>query len=342
MKVTLFRRNSLGGFSIENITENLANHLSGQVDVKIFSPSYSNKGILNCLKSMLEVIRHQGDINHITGDSHFLSYFLNKRKTIITIHDCERLMTDNFSFFKKAIYKLFWFIIPNLRCAYITTVSKESRANLIRFAGINKDRILVIYDGIDDRFASLGLSQEEKNNLLQNKEHKKTVLHVSNIKEIKNVKRLIEAIKNLDVKFIKVGELAEDELKLLIEYNIDYIQFKNIEIGLLIKIYNSVDCLVFPSLIEGFGLPIIEAQKCACPVVTSNITCLPEIAGKGAVYVNPYSVDSIQKGITDILNNNSLKLELIDEGLKNAKRFQWDIIAAKYCQLYSEVAKNKE
>ena len=194
MKVTLFKRNSLGGFSIENITENLANHLSGQVEVKIFTPSYSNKGILNCLKSMLEVIRHQGDINHITGDSHFLSYFLNKKKTIITIHDCERLMTDNFGFFKKVIYQLFWFTIPNLRCAYITTVSKESRANLSRYAGIDKDRILVIYDGIDDRFVSLGLSQDEKNSLLQNKKHKKAILHVSSIKEIKNVKFLIASI----------------------------------------------------------------------------------------------------------------------------------------------------
>jgi len=341
MKVTLFKRKSLGGFSLENITENLANHLPGQIEVKVFSSTYPSKGVLNRLKSILEVSFHQGDVNHITGDCHFFTYFLNKRKTLLTIHDCERLMTDDFGFLKKFLYKLFWFTIPKLRCAYITTISDESKKNLEHYAGIDGKRIVVIYSGVDEQFRQLSLNQDEKIRLLSNEKQKKTVLHVSNIKKIKNVLRLIEAIKDLDVKFIKIGELAREERSLLEKYCIDYMQFKNIRIDLLARVYNSVDCLVFPSLIEGFGLPIVEAQRCACPVVTSNISCLPEISGKGAVYVDPYSVDSIHKGIIDILNNNSLRLEVIAAGLENAKRFQWEKTAERYYQLYLKIAENK-
>lgn len=131
------------------------------------------------------------------------------------------------------------------------------------------------------------------------------------------------------------------EYKLLNEFNIDFIQFKNIDKDLLIKIYNSVDCLVFPSIIEGFGLPILEAQKCGCPVITSNVSSMPEIAGKGAVFVDPYSTDSIKNGIELVLNDLSVRKRIIEEGLENSRRFSWTNLVKKYLSLYHSIQNKK-
>jgi len=336
MKVTLFQRNCPKGFSIENITNNIANSLPKKVDVNIYTTKYPNKGILNRIKSAIEVIKHQGGINHITGDAHFLTYFLKNRKTILTIHDCEKLMSSDYGFIKKIIYKFFWFALPKVRCKYITTISEESKKNLSIYAGISKN-VIVIHDGVDPHFGVLNLTKKEKKELLHNNKNKKTVMHISNIKPNKNVPRLIKALKGMNIKLVKVGQFSSYEKSLLDKCNIDYIQFENIGIGLLVKIYNSVDCLIFPSLIEGFGLPIVEAQKCGCPVVTSNISSMPEVGGKGVFYIDPYSIECIKKGIKKVLENNDLRNKIIKEGFKNAKRFEWKNIAKQYYKLYNKV-----
>ena len=336
MKVTLFQRNCPNLFSIENITKNIAENLPSKVKVYIYKIKYPNKGVINRIKSALEVTKHQGDINHITGDVHFLTYFLKKKKTILTIHDCEKLMGSDYGFIKKMIYKFFWFTLPKFRCKYITTISEESKKNLSKYAGINKN-VVVIHDGVDPYFRVLNLTKKEKKELLDNNKNKKTVMHISGIQPNKNVPRLIKAIGKMGIKLIKVGKFSSYESSLLSKYNIDYYQFENIDIDLLVKIYNSVDCLVFPSLIEGFGLPVVEAQKCGCPVITSNISSMPEVGGKGAFYIDPYSVEGIKKGIKKVLEDNDLGNKIIKEGFKNAKRFEWENIARQYYKLYNKI-----
>lgn len=282
-------------------------------------------------------MRHQGDVNHITGDAHNLVYFLKRKRTILTILDCERLMGEDLSLFKKKILKFLWFTVPKWRCRYITTISEESSNNLALYAGIDKQRIRVINVGVDQRFRPLGLTADEKNVLLKKSGDKKAIMHISGPLHFKNLSRVITAINGLGIKIIKVGGFAGGEKQLLKEYGIEYLHFKNIELELLVKIYNAVDCLVAPSLIEGFCLPIVEAQRCGCPVVTSNISCLPEVAGEGALFVDPYSLDSIQDGIRNVLADEQLRLKLVRKGFENAKRFEWSKIAPQYYELYKEV-----
>lgn len=337
MRLTLFLRNFENAFSVENITRNLSENLPKDVDVTVHVSKYPNTGLFNRLKAVFEARRHQGDVNHITGDVNFLILLLNKRKTIITILDCEKLMGSDYGFLKKIIYRLIWFTIPALIGRYLTTISTESKKNLIQYAGIKDRKLRVIYYGVDNRFKTLTLTQDEKKRLLGNQEAKKTVMHISGAMAHKNVCRLIEALEGMDIKLIKVGALSSQELSKLKEYKIDYLQFKSVPTDLLLKIYNAVDCLVFPSLVEGLGLPVVEAQKCGCPVVTSNISSLPEVAGAGAVLIDPYSVKSIREGISDVLNDNIVREKIIREGFKNSKRFEWKTIANQYCLLYREV-----
>jgi glycosyltransferase involved in cell wall biosynthesis len=124
---------------------------------------------------------------------------------------------------------------------------------------------------------------------------------------------------------------------LLKRFKVDYIQFVDIPIERLVRIYNSVDCLVFPSLIEGFGLPIIEAQACHCPVITSNLSSMPEVAGNGAIFVNPFSIDEIKEAIIKIIKDRNLKKRLIKNGVKNINRFKWKDTAQQYYEIYKKI-----
>jgi len=105
----------------------------------------------------------------------------------------------------------------------------------------------------------------------------------------------------------------------------------------LVLLYNIADVFVFPTLYEGFGFPPLEAMACGTPVVTSNISSLPEIVGNAAVLVNPYKVDSIVDGVVTVLKNWDLRKNLIKKGFKQVKLFTWEKTAEQTVKVYEEV-----
>ena len=103
-------------------------------------------------------------------------------------------------------------------------------------------------------------------------------------------------------------------------------------------LYNGADALAFPSLFEGFGFPILEAMACGCPVVTSNVTSLPEVAGGAAIIVNPYRVDEIAEGLYRALTDEPLRADLISRGILRSREFTWQKTAADVLRIYRQVA----
>ncbi|MER3570476.1 MAG: glycosyltransferase family 1 protein, partial [Patescibacteria group bacterium] len=103
----------------------------------------------------------------------------------------------------------------------------------------------------------------------------------------------------------------------------------------IIKLYKSVDVFLYPSLYEGFGLPVIEAMACGCPVITSNTSSLPEITNDAAILVNPLNVNELAKAIINLIKDDSLKIELSKKGIEQAKKFSWE----KSCQELFELVK---
>ena len=101
-------------------------------------------------------------------------------------------------------------------------------------------------------------------------------------------------------------------------------------------LYSAADLFAFPTLYEGFGIPVIEAQRCGTPVVTSNCSALPEVAGDGAVLVDPHDVENICAGMTKVLGDKDYAGELIRRGLENAKRFSWEKSAELLNQIIEE------
>jgi len=102
-------------------------------------------------------------------------------------------------------------------------------------------------------------------------------------------------------------------------------------------VYNLADALAFPSLYEGFGLPLLEAMACGVPVVTSKVSSLPEVAGKAAILVDPYNVEEIADGLAAVLEDEALRQALINKGLDRAKKFRWEEAAAQIIHAYEEV-----
>lgn len=341
LKVTLFLRNQPTRFSIENVVKNIASHLPETIDVHIYKPSVDSKGFFKRLKIAVEARLQQGDVNHITGDIHFIAMSMSPKKTIITMHDCERLMSNDYGRIKKMVYKYLWFTLPAKYASKITTISEESKRNLMRYAGIPSKQIEVIPIGVDDSFMTLNINEHDKAVILNNRSNKPAVLHISDAKTNKNVERLIEALDGLNVKFIKIGRMTDSQMTLLKKHNIDFYHVQNASMDTLVKIYNSVDCLAFPSLVEGFGMPVLEAQRCGCPVITSNTSSLPEVAGNGAVLVDPYSAQDIRRGILEVLQDHAVRDAIVARGFANAQRFEWSRIASMYENLYSRVHLNE-
>jgi len=135
-----------------------------------------------------------------------------------------------------------------------------------------------------------------------------------------------------------IGNISSDNTELLNKFGIDYSSSVNLTDQEVFNKYVECDMLVFPSTYEGFGLPIIEAQTVGRPVITSNTTSMPCVAGGAACLVDPYSIESIRYGILRVINEDSYRNELVAAGFENVKRFDPDVVANSYYELFLKVA----
>ncbi len=290
---------------------------------------FHSKGFTMRLINMLAAPFYQQDVNHITGDVHYISCFLRKRKTILTIHDLEIVHRSRFLLRKILIF--FWYIIPCRRVRYVTVISEFTKTELLKFSGVNCHNIKVIHDCIP---GELSYSPKPFNADCP------VILHIGT-RSNKNLERLIKAIKGLSCKLVIVGKLEPEQINLLKYSLIKYENYFNLPYKHVIELYKNSDLLSFISTYEGFGLPILEAQAIGRPVITAKISSMPEVAGDGALFADPFDIASIRKGILSIINNETLREDLISKGQNNILRFQPKNIAAQYAELYRNIAEGR-
>jgi glycosyltransferase involved in cell wall biosynthesis len=235
----------------------------------------------------------------------------------------------------------------------IITVSNYEKERIVSRLGIDERKIEVIYNGINEERYKIC---NDKRVLAQVQHRyslpKKFILFLGNATGRKNPTGAIEAyvlyaskvlnplplvMPGLDVKFV-----THTLKNLNVTYNPkQFITPGYIKDEDLPHVYTLSELFLFPSLSEGFGMPVIEAMACGTPVVTSKISCMPEIAGDAALMVDPMSPPSIADGLVQILSNEDLRLEKIQDGLLNAKRFSWTNTAEKVLQVYDRVLHRK-
>ncbi|MCM8776661.1 MAG: glycosyltransferase family 4 protein [Candidatus Omnitrophica bacterium] len=267
---------------------------------------------------------------------------------IITLHDVSFLRFPEF--FPKEIYwRLRISLLYSVRKARkIITVSEFSKKEIIKFYRIEDEKVEVIYNGVSETFGTIDI-EKNKGVLKKYGITKPYILSVSNLQPRKNLSRLIKAF----VSLVKNNERFPYNLvivgKKLWLYNeiFDEIRNSNFKERIvltdyvseqdLVCLYNFAEAFVYPSLYEGFGLPVLEAMACGCPVITSNISSLPEIAGNACFLVDPYDVEMIAKAINNVVTNFDLRMKLKAEGIKQAQKFSWKKTAESTAKIYEKV-----
>jgi glycosyltransferase involved in cell wall biosynthesis len=156
----------------------------------------------------------------------------------------------------------------------------------------------------------------------------------------KNTERVIHALQDITCKLIIIGEATDSILSILNENGIDYELLCNLSNEELYQQYQLADIISFPSIFEGFGMPIIEGQATGRPILTSNIAPMTEVAGEGACFVNPHNINSIRNGFLKIINDSTYRDLLISKGNENVKRFSLEHITKQYKQLYINIHEN--
>jgi len=267
-------------------------------------------------------------VNHVTGDVHYLTYLLDPRRTVLTILDCVTL--ERLHGVKRWIFWVFWYWLPEKRCAVITVISESTKQQLLRHLRCNPSKIRVIHCPVSDEFKpSPRPFHRECPRILQ-----------VGTKDNKNILRVAEALKGLSCCLVIIGRLSERQKRCLCQYKINYENHVGLSRDELLEQYRQADLLMFVSLYEGFGLPIVEANAVGRPVITSQLYSMPEVGGDAAIYVNPFDVCDIRAAVEMLMSDSRLVDKLISNGFCNVQRFDRSYIASQYAGIYGEVAGN--
>ncbi len=320
-----FRKQKPGFFSIETLFNTIAAHLNTSLDINIYRLNHESKSVLSIIRNIFYARKHQSQINHITGDVHYIALGLRKRKTVLTIHDLVPLRQNNG--LKKWGIKMLWYTLPCHKAQYITVISKATKSELLSRVKVNEEKIRVIPNCLTGNYTYHPKSFNK---------HEPVILQIGT-KKNKNLDRIARALQGISCKLHILGKLTARQIVLLEKMNILYNNDVHSSQEEVINLYRNCDLLLYASTYEGFGLPIIEAQATGRPVITSNISAMPETAGEGAILVDPYHVDEIKQAVISLIENDNLREEIIHKGLKNVQKFSVRNIAGMYLDLYKEM-----
>lgn len=283
-----------------------------------------------------KIINGHYDVFHPTYYNDYFLKYITDKPIVITILDM--------------IYEYF----PQYFCDYvqvnllkkilaekatkIIAISQNTKNDVVKFLKIPEDKIIVIHLGNS-------LKVENKNNNNLNKFSsipERYILYVGSRGTYKNFPFFIKSIQKIlkrdeDLKIVCAGgsSFTREEIELFSKLNISkQIIYLPIDDNMLINLYKNAIAFIYPSLYEGFGIPIIEAFACGCPNILADSSCFPEIAGDAAIYFNPDNEDSLVESIDVLINNADLRNELVSKGLERLKDFSLEKSAKQTLEVY--------
>ena len=272
---------------------------------------------------------------------------------LMTVHDVADFLYDSQRGLKQ---HLWWRLVRRamLRASRVLAVSNATKRDIENLFAIPSNQIAVVENAIDERFIVSSRREEKRLVLERYQVNDPFLLYVGSAKPQKNVPRLIEAFAVIKgelrdhpvfhaLRLLIIGdELSEHSdlrrtvVRTRMQNDVRFLGYVPIET--LRVFYQSAEVFVFPSLHEGFGLPPLEAMAQGTPVVTSNVSSLPEVVGEAAVFVNPENVFDIARGVQQVLLNEDLREELRQRGRSQLARFSWERSVNEVLKIYAEAA----
>lgn len=314
-----------GQVSIERLFEDIRAHLPERWQACSQISPLPSKGMFPRIKNLRHAGRQVGNLHHIVGDVHYLAFGLPREKIVLTIHDCAALYRLNCV--KREILRYFWFTGPMKRAAMVTTISETTKQELRQWVGDLADKVVVIPNCVCAEFTPDAKPFNDQAPIC---------LQVGTSWN-KNVQRVAQALVGTPCRLEIVGEISEMQRVALEVTRVPFRELGRISDQDLLRAYRRCDFLIFASLYEGFGLPILEAQATGRPVITSCRSAMPEAAGDGALFVNPESIESIHAAVLQLLADSDGREQLIARGYENVSNYRPEVIAAKYAEVYEKV-----
>lgn len=313
------------GFSIGKVFKPIEEEMKkyAEVDsVYMPIPNYSIKGLWKNIRAARKAVKAKHyDIVHITGAEHYLIPFLHGENIFVTVHDlgfCTILK-------HKLSYKLkhYLFVTSLKQANFVTFISRKTEREVLESVYLKKNHYTTILNpvGIEFRYCPKDFNDTCPR-----------ILHIGTNKH-KNLDKSIEALKGLKCHFRIIGKISTEQEQRMQELGIQYSVGVNLSDDELLNEYYQADIINFPSLYEGFGMPIIEGQAVGRIVITSDFEPMASIAGKGAILVNPNDIESLHNAYIKAMNFEVRK-EYIHHGLLNIQRFGLKNITYKYYSAY--------
>ena len=267
----------------------------------------------------------RAQIVHQTGDIHYAVLSIWRCPVVLTIHDLRFI--DESRGIKRLLFLLVWLYLPCLWSNRITVISDFTKSRLLAICRVNPRKVRVISNCVAAEFTALAKPWSDD---------RPRVLVVGTTKN-KNLTRIIKACDGLNIQLCILGRLSETQQAQLNDQTVEHEAYHSLSRQQVVALYQSCDLVCFVSTYEGFGMPILEAQSVGRAVLTSDISPMAEVAGEGALRVDPFDIDAIRGGLMRLLTDRELRKHLIDEGFRNVEKYSAESIAAQYAELYREL-----
>jgi glycosyltransferase involved in cell wall biosynthesis len=328
IKVTqIFRKRNPIFFSIEKVFALIRPVLINTIELENSTlPCYS-QGFISILHNLYFAFCRRGrGVFHVTGDVHYAVLALPQSRTILTIHDCVFMHTSKG--LKRKILKWIFLDMPVRYAGIVTTISESSKQEIIRFTNCLPNKIVVIPNPVN---AQIQFKEKTFNTA-------EPVIFFIGTTPNKNLERVIPALEGINCHLQVLGTLTTEQAQLLAKHRVNFSILQNISEEELAAAYAQTDIVLFPSLFEGFGLPILEGQQAGRVVITSNIDPMKTVAGGGALLVDPYDITGIRSGIQKAINDAVARNRYIEKGFINSSNYDVSSIAGAYQRLYEQAA----